>query len=87
MSAPEITGRKPFGAVPPASKRAGRTVSEFCAAYTISRRTFEVWKKKGIAPKVVQPAGPGGRQLITTDAEDAWKRQFTGLAATIEAAE
>jgi hypothetical protein len=84
MAAPEITGRKPFGAAPP---RAGKTVAEFCASYTISRRTFDNWKRKGIAPAVTQPAGPGGRQVITTEAEAEWKRRFTALVAAIEAAE
>jgi hypothetical protein len=66
--------------------RAGKTIAEFCAAYTISRSTFENWRRKGIGPAVLQPGGRGGRGIITAEAEDAWKRVHSGMAAIIEAA-
>jgi hypothetical protein len=65
-------------------KRASKSVSEFCAAYHITRRTFEHWVKKGIGPAVTQPAGRNGRIIITAEAEDAWKRAHTALVPVIE---
>jgi hypothetical protein len=62
------------------------TVDEFCQRYGLARRTFEKWRAKGIAPAVLQPAGPHGWLLITSEAEDAWKAKHTKLAAIIEAA-
>jgi hypothetical protein len=65
----------------------GKTVDEFCAAYDVSPATFYRWKLQGNAPAVWQPGGPGGRQIITPESEDAWKRAHTALAAAIDAAE
>jgi hypothetical protein len=78
MARPEVTGRK--------INSAGKSISEFCRAYDIGRATFYNWKKLGLAPAVVQPAGPGGWQIITPEAEAAWKARHTALAAAIEAA-
>jgi hypothetical protein len=74
----------------PPVKRAGKTVSEFCAAYHITRRTFELWQRKGIGPQVVQPAA-NGRIIITEQAEAKWvrkrerkhERKHTALAAVV----
>jgi hypothetical protein len=66
--------------------RAGKSIPEFCEAYGISPRTFENWRRKGIGPAVIQPAGPGGRGFISPEAEAAWKRAASGLAAAVESA-
>jgi hypothetical protein len=81
MAAREVTGRKP------AIARAGKSISEFCQAWNISRRTFDNWRKRGLAPGVVQPGGPGGRAIITPQSEEAWARRHTTIAGIIEAAE
>jgi hypothetical protein len=90
MARPEVTGRKVkkgrkvIRRVPlPGS---GKTISQFCADWGICRATFYNWKEEGRAPAVVQPAGPGGWQLITPEAEEAWKARHSALAAAIEAA-
>jgi hypothetical protein len=75
---PEITGRK--------IQRPGKSVSEFCRAYGVSRATFYAWKAAGLAPATLQPAGARGWQLITEEAEQAWKARYTAVAAAIEAA-
>jgi hypothetical protein len=67
-------------------KRAGKSVAEFCAAYGISRSTFENWARKGVGPAIMQPM-PGGRKLITQEAEDQWKRTHTAITTAINAAE
>jgi hypothetical protein len=71
----------------PPLQRGGKSIREFCVSYGIGRSTFNNWQRKGIGPAVTQPAGPGGRALITIESENEWKRKFTALAATIEAAE
>jgi hypothetical protein len=78
MARPEITGRK--------IARAGKSIAEFCQAYGISRSTWNNWQKAGLGPAVTQPV-PGGRVLITTEAEEEWKRRHTALASIIDAAE
>jgi hypothetical protein len=70
----------------PPPKRGGKSIQEFCVSYGIGRSTFNNWRRKGLGPAVTQPV-PGGRVLITEEAEAEWKRRFTALAATIEAAE
>jgi hypothetical protein len=97
MARPEVTGRKSAGPSPiqrskiiqprpPPIARAGKSIAEFCQAYGISRSTWNNWQKAGLGPAVTQPV-PGGRVLITAEAEDEWKRRHTAIAATIEAAE
>jgi hypothetical protein len=62
--------------------RPGKSVREFCQAYGIGRATFYNWKKLGIAPAIVQPAGPRGWQIITPEAEGDWKKaRSTPVAA------
>jgi hypothetical protein len=80
MARPEVTGRK-------LKTRAGKTVREFCEDWNISEATFYAWKKAGLAPDVVQPAGPGGRQLITPEAEQEWKKARRAPAAVAAPAE
>ena len=88
----EITGRGPDAVItgephgmagtargPPAIPRAGKSVAEFCAAYNISRSTFDNWQRRGVGPAVLQPI-PGGRKIITNAAEEAWLRERAGLA-------
>ena len=74
-------------ASPGKTTRASKSVAEFCAAYHITRRTFEHWVQKGIGPAITQPAGRYGRIVITAESEDAWKAKHTAIAATISAAE
>jgi hypothetical protein len=52
----------------------GKTDREFCVDYNIANRTFYRWKQAGIAPAVTQPAGPGGRVILTREAEDEGRR-------------
>jgi hypothetical protein len=81
-SPPEAAGKKTDAIAP-----IGKTISEFCLAYRISRRTFENWRKRGIGPAVTQPAGPGGWGFITLENELAWVRAHSSVAAAIQAAE
>jgi hypothetical protein len=66
--------------------RAGLSIAEFCRLYGVAPRTFYNWRKRGVAPAVTQPAGPGGKVIITDEAQQAWRRAHTGLAAVIEIA-
>jgi hypothetical protein len=59
----------------------GKTVSRFCDDYDVSEATFYRWKQAGLSPDVLQPAGPGGRQIITPEAEARWLQRRTALAA------
>jgi hypothetical protein len=68
----------------PAVSLAGKSVTEFCASYQISRSTFEAWRRAGLGPAELQPI-KGGRILITTEAEREWKLKHTALAAVAEA--
>ena len=52
------------------------TIAEFCRAYHISRGTFSNWQIAGVGPALTQPL-PGGRVLITAEAEAAWKAKHT----------
>jgi hypothetical protein len=63
--------------------RAGKSVAEFCRGYGISRKNFENWTKRGVAPAIVQPT-PGGRKIIPQLAENAWLRTQTGLIEPAE---
>jgi len=69
----------------PASERPNKTIAEFCRAFDISEATFFAWRKKGLAPALLQPI-PGGRALITPESEAAWVARFTAIAAAIDAA-
>jgi hypothetical protein len=62
----------------------GKSVLQFCSDYGISRSTFEAWRRAGLGPAELQPI-KGGRILITTEAETAWKAKHTALAAVAEA--
>jgi hypothetical protein len=84
MARPEVTGKSSHRAHGLTRKRAGRTVTEWCYDYHITRRTFEHWQKKGIGPAITQPAGPNGRIIITDESDAEWKRKHTALAAVIE---
>jgi hypothetical protein len=84
MARHEITGRKPATTTPPRVKRTGKSVEEFCASLGISRSTFEVWRRRGLGPAELQPI-PGGRIIITDEAEAAWKARVTGQAAVLDA--
>jgi hypothetical protein len=89
MTPPEITGRRPadgrparrfrnrlrLHAPPAPKKRRGKSVAEFCETWGISLSTFENWQRRGVGPRVVQPAGPGGRRLITDEEETRWGEQ------------
>jgi hypothetical protein len=77
---PEVTG---LSAGTRAAPRAGKNVAEFCAAYDISRSTFDNWQRRGVGPVVLQPV-PGGRKLITDIAEKAWLRERAGLNPAAE---
>ena len=70
----------------PKIQRPGKSVSQFCEAYGISRATFYAWKAAGIAPATTQPAGRRGWQIITPESEEAWKARHTALADVIAAA-
>jgi hypothetical protein len=70
---PEVIGRK--------TDRAGKSITEFCRDWDIGRATFYLWRKRGLAPAVVQPAGPRGRALITAEAEQVWAARHTSSAA------
>jgi hypothetical protein len=67
-------------------ERANKSVRQFCEAYHISRRTFEVWVKKGIGPAITQPAGRNGRIVISEQAERDWLSKHTALANAITTA-
>jgi hypothetical protein len=70
----------------PAISKRGKSVSEFCIAWGISRSTFEGWRRLGVGPEEIQPV-PGGRILISEEAENAWKARRTALAAVADPAE
>lgn len=56
--------------------RSAKSVAEFCDTYGITRRTFENWQVKGVAPAITQPI-PGGRKLISQQSEEEWKLTHT----------
>jgi transposase-like protein len=60
-------------------KRSGKSIAEFCAAYGISRSTFESWRRKGLGPNEIQLV-PKGRVIITEEAEEIWKNKHTILS-------
>jgi hypothetical protein len=72
---PARGGRRLASQNPPPVKRRGKTPSEFCIAWGISLSTFENWQRKGIGPRVRQPAGRGGHRWITEEAENDWAQQ------------
>jgi hypothetical protein len=84
MARREVTGRKTGNTAPP--KRTGKSVTEFCASIGISRSTYETWRRRGIGPGELQPI-PGGRIIITEEAEAAWRAKYTALASVFDAAE
>ncbi|MBB3234526.1 helix-turn-helix transcriptional regulator [Phyllobacterium endophyticum] len=53
------------------------SIKEFCKAFGISEPTFYNWRKKGLAPKVMQV---GGRTLIAIDAVNEWRRERENAA-------
>jgi hypothetical protein len=65
---------------PPTQERASKSIAEFCRDYGISRGTFARWQQTGVGPAVTRPV-PGGRVLITSEAEAAWKGAHTALTA------
>ena len=70
--------------VTPKPKRLGKSVDEFCAAYGVSRSTFETWRRQGLGPAEIQPV-KGGRIIISEEAEAQWKAKFTTLASVVAA--
>jgi len=66
--------------------RRGKSVAEFCASWGVSRSTYEEWRRRGIGPTVIQPI-PGGRVLITSEAEVEWASKRSALAAVADPAE
>jgi hypothetical protein len=64
--------------------RKGKSVAQFCAAYNISRSTFEEWRRRKppLGPAELQPI-PGGRIIITEQAEADWAAQRTAQPAAI----
>ncbi len=55
----------------------GKTPAQFRATWGICPSRWYRLKARGLAPAVVQPAGPGGRCLITAEDESAWVRART----------
>jgi hypothetical protein len=62
--------------------RKGKSVAEFCAAWGVSRSTFEEWRRRKppLGPAELQPI-PGGRIIITEQAEAEWAAQRTAQPA------
>jgi hypothetical protein len=73
MAHPRLARPAPF-------KRASKSIAEFCRSHGVSRRTFENWRAAGVAPALTQPI-PGGRILISEQAEQAWLLKYTEFAA------
>jgi hypothetical protein len=63
----------------------GKTPAQFCRDWGISRRCFDKWKVKGVGPRVFQPGGPGGWQVILPEDEQAWLKGRPGNAITTAA--
>jgi hypothetical protein len=70
----------------PRGPRLGKSPTEFCAAYGISRSTFEEWRRRGLGPAELQPI-PGGRIIISAAAEAEWLAKRSTLAAVADPAE
>lgn len=81
----DIIGRKQQQprkqARPRATPALGKTPAQFRTDWGIARSTWDDWKRRGLAPAVTQPAGPGGRQIITAENEMEWARRHTVGAA------
>jgi hypothetical protein len=75
---------------PPSKQRRSRllglSVTEFCREENVSRSTFYEWMKRGLAPALLQPRGPGGWSRITPEAVAAWRARFAS-SSPVEAAE
>jgi hypothetical protein len=56
------------------------TVGGFCRRKNISRSTWNNWRRQGLTPDTVQPAGRGGKHIITPEAEAAWDQKHTVAA-------
>jgi hypothetical protein len=86
MARPEVTGRKSKRQKKAAQRErnpataVGKTITQFCRDWDIGNATYYLWRKQGRAPAVTQPAGPGGRALITPASEAAWAARHTTLA-------
>jgi hypothetical protein len=79
-------GRGPrYQSVVTPEKRQGWTIAEWCSMRGVSVRTFFKWKRKGIGPRVNQPAGPKGWQEITVEADAEWRSRFSSVATTVTA--
>lgn len=51
------------------------TIDETCAAYRVSKATFERWKedaRTGLRGVLLQPGGPGTRVLVPVAAFERW---------------
>jgi hypothetical protein len=68
----EVPGRAPL-------ERSSKSIAQFCRDHDICRQTFSNWRKQGLAPAVIQVAGPRGRVLITAEAEAAWRERHSEL--------
>jgi hypothetical protein len=87
MARPEVTGRKRAGSPAgrrPLIKRGSKSVAEFCETHGISRSTYEAWRRLGVGPREIQPV-PGGRILISEQAELEWLAKRAALAAVAAA--
>jgi hypothetical protein len=83
MARSDVAGRRFAGTSVAPGKRAGKSVTEFCCAYDVSRSTVANWDKQGVGPAWTQPAGPGGRKILTQENEEEWQRRHTRRAASI----
>jgi hypothetical protein len=91
MARPEITGRKVAGSrkrakMPAKVPQAGKSPAQFCEAYGISRSTFEEWRRRGLGPEELQPI-PGGRIIISAQAEAAWLARRSASPAIADSVE
>jgi hypothetical protein len=62
------------------------SVAGFCSRKGISRATYYNLRKRGCGPREVQPV-PGGRIVITPEAERDWEKRFSKPAAAAAPAE
>jgi hypothetical protein len=58
------------------------TIEGFCFRKRISRSSYINYRKLGVGPAETR-AVPGGRVIITKEAEAAWDRAHTALASAI----
>lgn len=69
---------------PRAAPTAGQTPQQFRTEFGISRSGWDSLKRRGLTPDILQPAGPGGRQIITPENRAKWIREHTVPATAAE---